>query len=290
MSERRSLAPYAFLLPALLLLSVFTVFPLAVGAVLSFFHYNAVSPPQFAGLQNFRELFHDGVARIALKNSALYLLVVPVLQLLAILIAVLVNHETKGVRAFRALFYIPVITSIVVVAIAWKWLLAEDGLLNGFLLALHVIRQPIHWLTDPSIALFSVMMVTLWKGLGYYMVIYLAGLQSLDPQYEEAAKLDGAGPARVFFSVTLPLLKPMVAFCTLISCIAAVKVFAEIYVMTGGGPLVSTTTAVYYMFDLFVNRLQMGYASALGVILAVVIGILSYANYKFFRHGGFNAY
>lgn len=258
--------------------------------VLSFFHYNVVSPPQFAGLQNFREIFHDGVARAALKNSALYLLVVPVLQLFSIFIAVLVNHETKGIRLLRMLFYIPVITSIVVVAIAWKWLLAENGFLNGIFLWAHLIRQPIHWLTDPSIALFSVMLVTLWKGLGYYMVIYLAGLQSLDPQYEEAAKLDGAGPARIFFRITLPLLKPMVAFCTLISCIAAVKVFAEIYVMTGGGPLTSTTTMVYYMFDLFVNRLRMGYASALGVILALVIGVLSYANYRFFRQGGFESY
>lgn len=122
------------------------------------------------------------------------------------------------------------------------------------------------------------------------MVIYLAGLQGIDPQYEEAARLDGANAFQVFWNVTFPLLKPVVAFCMIISSIAAIKVFAEVYVMTAGGPLLSTTTAVYYLFDLFMNRLQLGYASALGVVLAVIIGALSYVNYRFFRQGGFESY
>ncbi len=229
------LSAYGFLLPALLLLLVFTVFPLILGSVLSLFQYNVVSPPQFVGLNNFKEIMTDPVAHIAFRNSLVYLLVVPVLQLFSILLALVVNQETKGMHFFRMLFYVPVITSIIVVALAWKWLLAEQGLFNGILMSLHWIHEPIHWLTDPSIALYSVMLVTFWKGLGYYMVIYLAGLQVIDPQYEEAAKLDGANWLHVFRHITLPLLKPSIAFCTLISCIAAVKVFAEIYVMTEGG-------------------------------------------------------
>jgi len=288
--KRESLAAYGFLFPALILLSIFVVFPIGLGSLLSLFRYNAVSQPHFVGIGNFKEIFSDPVARTALFNSILYLIVVPVLQLGSILLALLLNREMKGIRIFRMLFYIPVVTSIVVVALAWKWLLAENGLLNGVLLSIHLIRNPIHWLTDPSIALYSVMLVTLWKGLGYYMVIYLAGLQGIDPQYEEAAKLDGASSLQIFRRITIPLLKPTIAFCTMISCIAALKVFAEIYVMTEGGPLYSTTTAVYDIFDLFMNQLRLGYASSLGVILAVVIGLLSYLNYRFFKQGGFEAY
>jgi len=290
MIKSRSVAAYTFLFMPLLLLLTFVVFPLVVSFILSFFHYNAVTAPKFVGLHNFKQIFQDPVARIALQNSILYLLVVPVLQLGSIILAVLLNYQTRGFRFLRMLFYIPVITSIVVVALAWKWVLAEKGLLNGVLLTLHLISSPIHWLTDPSIALYSVMLVTLWKGLGYYMVIYLAGLQSIDPQFEEAAKLDGAGPVKIFHHITLPLLKPTIAFCAMISCIAAIKVFAEIYVMTEGGPLFSTTTTVYYMYDLFMNQLRLGYASALGIFLALIIGLLSYFNYRFFRKGGFESY
>lgn len=290
MNRKPFAAAYLFLLPALGLLLVFVVFPLVVGIFLSFFSFNAVSLPRFAGLDNFRQTLHDPVARLALWNSLVYVSVVPVLQFSSIILAIFVNRELKGIRFFRMLFYIPVITSIVVVALAWKWFLAENGVLNGVLTALHLCRSPIHWLTDPSIALYSLMLVTLWKGLGYYMVIYLAGLQSIDPQFEEAAKLDGAGPFTVFRNITLPLLKPTIAFCTMISCIAALKVFAEIYVMTEGGPLFSTTTMVYYVYDLFMNHLKLGYASALGVLLALAIALLSLINFRFFRQGGFESY
>jgi putative chitobiose transport system permease protein len=281
---------YGFLFPALVLLTIFTFFPLLVGVFLSFFQYNVVTPPHFVGLSNFIRIFHDAKAKLALENSFLYLLVVPLLQLLSILLAILVNKDLRGIRIFRACFYIPVVTSIVVVALAWKWLLADNGLLNGLLISFHLIRKPVHWLTDPHIALYSVMLVTLWKGIGYYTVLYLAGLQSVDPQFEEAAALDGASPLQIFWNITLPLLKPTAAFCTMISCIAALKVFAEVYVMTNGGPLSSTTTMVYYIYDTFMNRLNMGYASALGVVLALVIGVLSYINYRFFKEGGFESY
>lgn len=288
--KRRDWEAYGFLFPALALLAIFTMFPLLIGCALSFFHYNVVTAPRFAGLANFARIASDAKARIALENSLLYLLVVPVLQLLSIALAVLVNKDLKGITVFRACFYVPVITSIVVVALAWKWLLADDGMLNGVLMSIHLIRSPVHWLTSPSIALYSVMLVTMWKGVGYYMVLYLAGLQAIDPQYEEAAAIDGANRLQVFWKITLPLLKPIVAFCAVISSIAALKVFAEIYVMTDGGPLASTTTMVYYIYDTFMNRLDMGYASALGMVLAVVIAALSYVNYRFFREGGFESY
>jgi putative chitobiose transport system permease protein len=289
MKKSETLKAYLFLLPALTLLLVFTFYPIFFGTALSFFHYNVVTSPHFVGLKNFKEILKDPKAKLALENSLIYLLIVPLLQLSSIILAVLVNQDLKGIRFFRACFYIPVITSIVVVALAWKWILAGNGLLNGLLLSLHLITHKIHWLTNPHIALYSVMLVTFWKGVGYYMVLYLAGLQTLDPQYEEAAKIDGAGPVKIFTKITLPLLKPMIAFCTIISSIAALKVFAEVYVMTGGGPLFSSTTMVYEIYDQFMKRLNLGYASALGVVLSLVIGLLSYVNYRFFKRGGFEA-
>jgi putative chitobiose transport system permease protein len=289
MKKNETIRAYAFLFPALALLAVFTFYPIFFGTALSFFHYNVVTPPHFVGLKNFLQILQDPKAELALENSLIYLLVVPFLQLSSIILAVLVNQDLKGIHFFRACFYVPVITSIVVVALAWKWILAGNGLLNALFLSLHLISHKIQWLTNPHIALYSVMLVTFWKGVGYYMVLYLAGLQGIDPQYEEAAKMDGAGPVKIFTKITLPLLKPMIAFCTLISSIAALKVFAEVYVMTGGGPLFSTTTMVYEIYDQFMKRLNLGYASALGVILACAVGLLSFVNYKFFRRGGFEA-
>lgn len=270
---RRTATAYLFLAPALILMLIFTFYPVVIGIGLAFTKYNMISPPKFVGLQNFFRIAHDHKALIAMKNSLLYLLVVPVIQCLSILLALLVNREIRGISLFRALYYVPVITSIVVVALIWRSLLA-----------------PLGWLTNPRMALMGVMFVTLWKGLGYYMVIYLAGLQSIDKEYEEAAKLDGARKGQIFLYITLPLLKPSITLCTIISSIAALKVFAEIYVMTEGGPLLSTTTMVYYIYQTAFTRLDMGYSSALALFLALVIACLSGLHLSLFRRGGLEYY
>jgi putative chitobiose transport system permease protein len=290
MAARRTLTAYLFLLPALALLAVFTFYPVIFGTVLSFFDYDVITPPRFVGVAHFRALWTDRYFWIALRNTVTYLAVVPALQLGAIVLAMWVRRPLRGIGWFRAAYYLPVVTSIVVVGLLWRWLYDESGLINYALLRLGIIRSPVHWLTDPSLALYSVMAVTLWKGLGYYMIIYLAGLEAIPPHYDEAAALDGAGPVARLFRVTIPLLRPSILLASTISAIAALRVFEEVYVMTQGGPIFSTYTLFYYMFDLAFNSLRLGYAAAVGVVLAAITIVLSVINFRLMRQGGLSYY
>lgn len=287
---RMTIAAYLFLLPSLVLLGVFTFYPVAFGTVLSLFNYDVISPPRFVGLENFRALWDDRLFWIALGNSVKFLLVVPVLQVASIGLAVAVNSPLRGIRWFRAAYYLPVITSIVVVGLMWRWLLEQDGVLNFLLMKAGILHKPISWLGNPDLALYAVMFVTLWKGLGYYMVIYLAGLQGVPPEFEEAAITDGASRWQVFRWVTLPLLRPFVLLASTISAIAALKVFEEVYIMTGGGPMYRTYTMLFYIFDKGFQRLELGYAAALGAVLAVAVMILSAVTFRVFRQGGWSYY
>ncbi|MFH1453070.1 MAG: sugar ABC transporter permease [Armatimonadota bacterium] len=297
--KQQILIAYLFLLPAILLFIIFTLYPVVYGIILSFLDYNVVRttaegamvPPKFIGLDNFKKLLYDPYFYNALKNSLLYLLVVPVIQILAIMIAVAVNQKLKGVTFFRTCYYIPVITSVIIVGIAWKWVFASDGLLNFFLVEkFHLVKYAIPWLTSKTWALPSIMFVTVWQGLGYYMVLYLAGLQSIPPEFEEAARIDGANRLQVLFKITIPLLMPIIALCSIISCISALKVFGEIYVMTQGGPDHATDTMVYYIFSKAFMQFDMGYAAAIALVLAVFVGIISIINIAFFRKGGLQYY
>ena len=292
---RTALVAYLFLLPALVFLGVFTFYPVGFGTVLSLFAYNlrtllGMEPARFIGLEHFRALWSDRFFWIALSNSVKYILVVPILQFSSILLAIAVNRRLRGIAWFRAAYYLPVITSIVVVGLLWRWLYEQDGIINYMLLSLGLIERPISWLGNPDLALYSVMFVTFWKGLGYYMVIYLAGLQTISPEYEEAAMIDGAGRWQVFRHVTLPLLRPSVLVASTISTIAALKIFEEVYVMTGGGPIFRTFTMFFYIFDVGFQKFDFGYAAALAVVLAVGIMIMSALNFAVFRRGGFEYY
>lgn len=287
---RNTAVAYLFLTPALLLLGVFTFYPVIFGTALSLFEYDIINPPRYVGLEQFRKLLADRYFWIALTNSAKYVLVVPVIQLGSILLAVLVNRQLRGIGAFRAAYYVPVITSWPVVGIMWTWMYDQQGVVNWVLQSLDVIARPISWLSHPTITLYAVMFVTMWKGLGWYMVIYLAGLQTIPPEYEEAAMIDGASRARVFWSVTIPLLRPYILLASLISTMAAVKVFEEIFVMTRGDPFFSTYTMFMYIFDEAFQELNMGYAAALAVVLAAVIMVFSVINFRVFRRGGLEWY
>jgi putative chitobiose transport system permease protein len=288
--RRTTLIAYLFLLPALSLLAVFTFYPVLFGTVLSFFEYDIINPPRYVGLGQFEKLLGDRYFWIALTNSAKYVLVVPVIQLCSILLAVLVNRRLRAIGLFRAAYYIPVITSWPVVGIMWTWMYDQQGVVNWVLRGMGVVDRPISWLSHPTLTLYAVMFVTLWKGLGWYMVIYLAGLQSIPTEYEEAAMIDGASRARVFWHITVPLLRPYVLLASLVSTMAAVKVFEEIYVMTRGGPFFSTYTMFMYIFDEAFQELNMGYAAALAMVLAAVILVFSVINFRFFRRGGLEYY
>lgn len=272
-----------FLLPAGIILLLFFFVPFLESFMLSFQGYrHDIYNPQWVGLQNYIELFNSPVFWKTMVNTFIYLIgVVPVLVILPLVIAVLVNQKLRGITIFRALIYIPVIVSIVVAGIAWKWLYASNGLLNYFMSLMHLPEIP--WLTSPAIAIFSVMAVTIWKGLGYYMVIYLAALMSVPKDLYEAADIDGANTFYKHLNVSVPHLKPTMALVSIISSISAMKVFVEIYVMTQGGPMNSTKTIVYYIYQRAFENLDLGYASAAGVVLLVIIMVLSFINMKFFE-------
>ena len=291
-ARRRAVFGWLFMTPTLLIFSVFIIFPILLSVPLAFFNLSLQLEPTFVGLSHFRRLFSDAGFWNAMKHSFIYLAVVPPLQVLSIILAVLLNRKLPGTGIFRTLYYIPVVTSLVAVAITWKWLYQDRGLLNGILSAVGLVHplEPIGFLSDPNIALWSVMAVTLWKGLGYYMVIYLAGLQSVPSELGEAAEIDGANKLQKLFTITIPLLRPYVLFCSLLSTIAALKVFDEVWVMTNGGPISATEVASTYLYETGFRQFDFGYASAVGLALGVVLTTASIGVFLFNRRGGLDYY
>ncbi|AOM84497.1 carbohydrate ABC transporter permease [Salisediminibacterium beveridgei] len=274
--------PYLFLLPGCIILGTFVFFPMIQAIWLSFTEYNIIQDAEFVGTENYTELFQDGLFWQVLSNTIIYVVgVVPLLVILPIFVAVLVNQEIKGAVFFRSAFFLPVVTSMVVAGLAWDLLYREYGVLNYILQFIGVIEEPVHWLTSTTTALFAVMVVTIWKGIGYYMVIYLAGLQSIPDDLYEAAKIDGANWWQQVTKITIPMLMPFIAVVSMMSIIAAMKVFEEIYIMTGGGPLHSSETLVFFIYTEAFSNLNMGYASAAGVILFIITLILTLINLKF---------
>ena len=285
MSAVRSRTAWAFLAPGLLLISLSVLIPAAMALVMSFTQsgLDVSEPLRFVGLANIRRLLADPMFFKVLGTTLLYLVgVVPPVVLGSLLLAVLVNRQLPGIHWFRAAFYTPVLVSIVVAAIAFRWLYAETGLINGWLSALLPAGfQPIGFLTNPLLALPSVMVVTLWKGLGYYMVIFLAGLQGISPDLYEAAELDGSEGWRKHLDITLPLLRPYVTLVAVISAIAATKVFEEVYLMTQGGPADATRTLVYYVYDQAFAELEISYACTVGLALFVIVLLLGLVRFAF---------
>lgn len=274
---RQRAVPYLFLLPALIVLGLTVFYPAVQALILSFtrYEYDITQPPQWVGLENFQRLLRDRVFWKTLVNTLIYLVgVVPILVTVPLALAILVNRAIPGVRWFRAAFYTPVIISMVVAGIAWGWLYAESGLLNQLLQWLHW-SEGIPWLTSPDWALYSVMAVTIWKGLGYYMVIYLAGLQSIPAELYEAAAIDGSDGVQKHWDITVPLMTPYLFLVAVISAIAATKVFEEVFIMTQGGPRNSSKTIVYYVYEQAFQDLEISYACTVGLVLFLLILVLS---------------
>jgi putative chitobiose transport system permease protein len=284
--ERRSsllskLTPYLFLLPALTLLSLTVFWPALQAFYLSFtrYEYDLTQPPLWIGLENFQTLWGDRVFWQTLTNTLLYLVgVVPILVITPLGLAILVNQKLRGMHWFRAAYYTPVIISMVVAGIAWKWLYSQEGFLNQLLRQFGFAGLP--WLTSPQFSLWSVMVVTIWKGLGYYMVIYLAGLQAIPADLYEAAAIDGSDGFQKHWDITVPLMRPYLLLVAVISAISATKVFEEIYIMTQGGPRNSSKTIVYYLYEKAFQDLEISYACTIGLILFLVIFSLSILNLK----------
>ena len=274
--DQRQLTPYLFLLPALLILGLTVFYPAIQAFYLSFTRYDLIDSPQWIGVANFRRLWADPIFWQTLRNTILYLVcVVPILVIAPLGLAILVNQKLRGIRWFRVAYYTPVIISMVVAGIAWKWLYADNGLLNQFLKFSGLSTEGIPWLTSPDWSIFSVMVVTIWKGLGYYMVIYLAGLQSIPEDLYEAAAIDGSDGFRKHWDITIPLMHPYLFLVAVISAISATKVFEEIYIMTQGGPLNSSKTIVYYVYEQAFQSLEISYACTIGLVMFMIILALS---------------
>jgi len=277
MTPSRSATPWLFLMPALLLLSLSVLVPAVLALLMSFTRsgLDVSEPLTWVGLSNLRRLLADAAFRRVLGTTVLYLVgVVPPIVAGSLALAILVNRKLPGIRLLRAAYYTPVLVSIVVAAIAFRWLYGENGFLNGLLVA-WLGTGPIGFLTDPRLALASVMVVTFWKGIGYYMVIFLAGLQGIPTELYEAAALDGCRGWRVHLHVTLPLLRPYVVLVAVISAIAATKVFEEVFLMTQGGPAGSTRTLVYYVYDQAFRELDISYACTVGLALFLLVMVLT---------------
>lgn len=285
-NQNFNFTPYLFLLPALIILTLTIFLPAIQAFTLSFtqYEYDLTQAPEWVGFANFQRLWGDRVFWQTIGNTLLYLAgAVPVLVIVPLILAILVNQKLPGIYWFRTTFYTPVVISMVVAGIAWKALYINNGILNQFLKQIG-LKEGIPWLTDPKLALWSVMVVTIWKGLGYYMVIYLAGLQSISPELYEAAEIDGSDGWRKHWDITFPLMKPYLFLVAVISAISATKVFEEIYVMTQGGPRNSSKTVVYYLYERAFQDLDINYACTIGLVLFLGILGLSIINLRLSRN------
>lgn len=268
------LKPWAYMLLPLALLAVFFFLPLLWAFVMSCFDYSDLTAPEFIGFNNYIQLVQSPAFYQSLFNTIILMLwVVPVMVILPIPMALLTNQPVKGQGFFRAAIYFPVVLSPVVAAIIWKWLYAEKGLLNYFVSFLGV--APIHWLVLPGWVLLAIANMVVWKGVAYYMMMYLASLQSVNQELYDAVKVDGASFLQRHWTVTLPHLRSTMSLVAIVTCIGLLKLFGEIYVLTQGGPVRSSTTLVYAIYEQSFGHLNLGFASAMGFVLMLFILLLS---------------
>lgn len=272
------LAPYLFVLPAFAIVFIFVIVAALNTFRLAFTDSTLLKPGKFIGIQNFVSIFHNDYFWTALLNSTLYVVcVVPFMVILPLILANLVKGNSRVMGFFRTSFYTPVVMSAVVVGMIWTNLLDPKGLVNSVLESLHIIHSPIPFLSDRWLILFTSMFVTIWLGLGYYMVIYLTALANIDDALYEAASLDGAGPFRQFIYVTIPGVRSTIVLIMMLSTIAAFRVFNEIYVLTNGtaGPGgEDITMSMLIQKEGTGIQARTGYASALSLIVLVVVGAM----------------
>jgi putative chitobiose transport system permease protein len=283
MTRKIHLTPYLFLAPALLVIGTFILYPIVAVVYYSFTDYDIVRPPVWIGLQNYQHLVLDSSFWLALRHSFIYLIVTPILIILAILLAIAVNRDLRGVHIFRALYYLPAVSGSIAVGITWRWLFnTQGGLINGVLLSLAILKEPIQWLSEPEYVLPIAMLLTIWMGVGYYMVIFLAGLQNISEELYDAAMIDGCNNLQKHWYVSLPGLRPQITFVAVISSLAALKVFDEIYILTDrtGGVLDSGVTMVFYLWRQAFRLTHAGYASAIAIVLLVITLAFSVLNIR----------
>ena len=270
---------YMYLLPSIIFLCAFTVFPVFASFYISLTQWTLIKPPEFIGLENYKNLFNDPTFYRTLWHTAYYTFgSVPLSIILSLLLAVAMNQKIKGITIFRSMYFLPVISTWVAVAIIWRWIYnPQFGLLNAFLKIFGI--PPQNWLGEPKLAMPSVIITSVWKGLGYNMILFLAGLQNISENYYEAAKIDGASKWAQFRYITIPLISPTTFFVLITSIISSFQVFGPIYTMTNGGPVGSTEVLIFYLFQNGFRWYKMGYASSIAWVLFLIIFIFTLIQY-----------
>jgi multiple sugar transport system permease protein len=282
----RERSAYAFLAPGLVVFSLFTVFALLFAFYLTFREWNILEPDKpFVGLQNYKDLVHDEDFRRSVINTAYFTgASVPLGMAIGLGVALLLNQPLHGRGLLRTLYFLPNVTPFVVAAIVWKWLFNGDfGPINYYLLKVHLIDQPLVWLSDKNLAMPAVVLMSVWSSVGFSMVVYLAALQGIPGELYESARIDGAGAWARFRYVTLPMLSPSTLFLMVIGIIYSFQVFTQIFVMTSGGPVNRTTTMVYYIYEAAFRFYEMGYASTLAYALFVLLLVFTFIQLRIYR-------
>jgi multiple sugar transport system permease protein len=283
---RRALPAYMFILPGMLLFLAWTLYPLLYSFVMSFAEWNLIKPSRFVGLANYARALHDPVFWLALRNTLFYTLVtVPGQMILGLGIALLLDRPLRARAFFRTVYYIPVVTSWVVVSLIFTYLYnGQAGLINWLLRdGLHAIDTNINWLGEPATANLAIATLGIWKGVGWTMVIFLAGLQSIPPELYEVAAIDGAGGWARLRYVTLPLIRQTTLFILVLLTIGGFQVFISVYIMTGGKPLHRTDVLLTYMYSNAFEFLDLGYGSALSYLFALLVFTLSMVQIRLLR-------
>ncbi|WP_448515933.1 carbohydrate ABC transporter permease [Pseudothermotoga sp.] len=283
--RKETLAAWLFLLPGFVGFAIFVFGAVVFSSVLSFFEWDMLTKPTFVGLRNFTKLFlADKTFHLVFRNTLWFVLgTVPTRVLLGLIFALILVRNVPGRTFFRAAIFLPVIIPTVAAAMVWRWIFNADfGLLNDFLYQIGVSNLP-RWLSDPKWALVAIVILSVWKDVGFSTVMFMAGLQSIPTTVYEAAKLDGANAWKTFVHITLPLLSPTTFFVIVINVISSFQVFDQAYVLTGGGPGNATNTIVYYIYNNAFQWFRMGYAAAIAWVLFGIIFIATFVQFKYQR-------
>lgn len=275
LQRRKNFWGYLFILPNFIGFFIFMLIPIIAALYFSLTNYDVISEMKFIGLKNYFDLFSDGRFINALLNTLYFaVLTVPAGVILSLLLAVMMNRSIKGIGISRALIFLPVVTSMVAISLIWSMMYDDrSGLINVMLTSLHL--PAVHWLTSTKMAMVSIAIMSVWKGLGYNMTIFLAGLQGVPRQLYEAAEIDGANSVQKFFRITVPLIGPTTYFVTLMSLIGSLQVFDQVYIMTNGGPSDSTRTVAMYLYQYGFQFYKMGYACAAAYVLFIIVFVAS---------------
>lgn len=275
--KKEALLAYVFLLPTLIGLIVFNIGPIIASFFISLTDWDVITAPTFVGLGNVRRMMEDKLFTASIRNIFYYTAVnVPMSIIVPLFLALLMNNKLKGIVAYRTIYFLPVITSTVAISTVWYWMYNPDyGLINLFLWQVFGIAGP-NWLGSTQWAMPSIIIMSIWKGAGYNMVIFLAALQGVPEELYESARIDGASWWRQMRSITLPMISPTTFFILIMAIIGSFQMFEQTYVMTKGGPAYSTLTLVYYTYQQAFDYFRMGYASALAWVLFIIVMIFSF--------------